>query len=503
MPAAVAYSAAITSLGEALMPRSCTLLPAAIGLSLMALPAAAIDDFFPTFGNDGYDVEHYDIALDVDMRPHALSGEATLTIRATANLDSFTLDLAALHVDAVAIDGKPAPFSHRRDKLEIDPARPILAGRVFDLVVAYHGTPVPLPDPTAPGDDTVLPLGWLYHRGASYVVSEPVGASTFFPVNDEPTDKASFRIAVTVDKPYTAVANGVLRSIRDLGPKRRFVWNQRQPMTTWLATVHIDDYRLTLQQAADGMLLRYYTTDRTPPEDLEVFRQTRAMLVYFESLVGRYPFDGYGSIMVDDPALYYALETQAMSTFPQGAIDPATVAHELAHQWFGNAVSVAEWRDLWLAEGFATYFEFLWIDKGDAAGFESDMRDLYDYIVEHKIGPAVVSRPEDLFAANTYFRGALTLHALRLDVGDEIFFDILKTFYRTYNGGNATSADFIDVAVAVSGQRSVRGLLRAWLYDRRIPGLPPAPEGLALTRGSARAMIEDRAFHRHAPRAAP
>jgi aminopeptidase N len=217
-------------------------------------------------------------------------------------------------------------------------------------------------------------------------------------------------------------------------------------------------------------------------------------------MAGAYPFGSYGSIVVDDPALYYALETQAMSTFPADDwIDETTVAHELAHQWFGNAVTVSRWADLWLAEGFATYFEYIWVYRGDRAGLDAGFRDLYAYAVENEIGPAVVDRPEDIFAENTYYRGALTLQALRLEVGDEVFFRILKAFYRKYRHANADSQDFIEVAVRESGQPGVRQLLRAWLYDDALPPFPGAAAAAkAETTAKAAPPFVATAARRHA-----
>jgi aminopeptidase N len=290
-------------------------------------------------------------------------------------------------------------------------------------------------------------------------------------VNDQPTDKASYRFTLLVDKPYTAVANGVPVSVTDLGERRRFVWEQRQPMASYLAITDVDEYRLVRQTSRSGVPIRNYVTAATPPENVALLRQQAAMMSFIEDLIGPYPFDGYGSVMVDDPDLFYALETQAMSTFQSSSFDDLTVIHELAHQWFGNAVTVAQWRDLWLAEGFATYFEFLWEFRGDQAGFDAAMAGLHAFVVQEGVGPAVVSRPQDLFALNTYYRGALTLEALRLTVGDRKFRQILRSWYRTYRNKNATSQDFIGLAAGIGGQE-VRPLLRAWLYGQRVPPLP-------------------------------
>ena len=163
------------------------------------------------------------------------------------------------------------------------------------------------------------------------------------------------------------------------------------------------------------------------------------------------------------------------------------MAHELAHQWFGDAVTVAQWRDLWLAEGFATYLEFLWDYRGDRGALDEAFNRLYAYAVQNKIGPTVVSVPQDIFADNTYYRGALTLQALRLDVGDKAFFATLKSFYLTYRYGNATSADFIKTAVKVSGKPRVRDLLQHWLYDETVPALPGAASATALQASAAEA----------------
>lgn len=456
---------------------------AALLLGVSYGSAHAIDDFFPTFGNVGIDVRHYAIRLDVKGKGAQVSGRAALNIQATQRLSEFSLDLSHLKVSSVEIDGVKARFSQKPGKLVIRPARAIPKGDRFKAIIVYAGAPRTIPDPTVDDPSSIPGLGWSRWAESSYVVSEPVGAGTWYPVNDEPTDKASYRFTILADEPYTAIANGVPVSVTDLGKRRRYVWDQRQPMASYLAITDIGEFKLERSQSASGVPIRNYITTGTPPDGVAAVRKTAVMVDFVEKLVGKYPFDGYGSVLVDDPELTYALETQAMSTFQSSWVDELTVVHELAHQWFGDSITVAEWRDLWLAEGFATYFEFLWDNRGNQAGFDAALDDLYAYAVSRGIGPAVVSRPEDLFAANTYYRGALTLEALRRTVGDKAFWQTVRRWYQTYRNGNATSGDFIKLAASIGGKQ-VRPLLNAWLYEQPVPPMPGVATAMAAARTS-------------------
>jgi aminopeptidase N len=470
-----------------------------LGLSV-AGPAAAIDPFFPTFGNDGYDALHY--AIDIDAtQGEKISGNVKIDIEALQTINSIDLDLHKLKVRKVLIGGVEQVFQQPEgeDKLQIQLGKPYKEGAQFTVEIRYGGVPEPIPDPTYPDPVGELPLGWLTFEGLPYVLSEPVGASTFFPVNDEPTDKATYRIRVTVPKGLTAVANGKLTEKEDLGGTTRFTWDMSRPMTSWLATLQINDYTL-VRQKVNGIPYRYYITDNIDDDELAALKETPKMVKYFSGLIGKYPFASYGSVIVDDPALYYALETQAMSTFPSDFVDVGVVAHELAHQWFGNSVSVAQWKDLWLAEGFATYFEYLYPNRDDPAAFKAIMEDIYAYLVRNEVGPAVISSRFDLFADNTYYRGGVALYALQLHVGDKTYFDIIKAWYKAYRDGNATSDDFIDVAEKTSGDKSVRKLLIAWLFKQPVPPLPGMDADQVQSRAAAGAAIVEahKVKHRHA-----
>lgn len=453
-------------------------LAGALGL---ATPAHAIDPFFPEFGNPNIDVASYLLDIKVATPDRRIDATAQIAMTVLADIETFRLDLSGLDVSKVLVDGRSAEFRQKDGKLAIRPDKPIAKGRRFEVEVAYGGVPHAIQDPTDPD----YRLGWFRYGGGSYVVSEPVGASSFFPANDEPTDKATFEFRITVPQGYVAVANGVYGGARNVAGGRRFSWSMAQPMTTWLATVQINRYELLKVRTGSGVPVRVYTTPGAADGDAARYAKAREMIPFIETIAGPYPFDAYGSVTVDDPRLYYALETQGISTFPAKEADEALVAHELAHQWFGNSASVKRWADLWLAEGYATYVETLWPNRRSSAAFDKAMRDLYDFAVAKKLGPAVVENGTLIFSDRVYVRGALTLYALRLKIGEQAFNAVTRAFVKRYRYGNATSKDFIRTAVEVSGDASVRKLLNAWLYEQPIPPLPGGGGGAARASGGS------------------
>lgn len=444
---------------------------AALALALgAASPALAIDRFFPEFGNNGIDVESYLLELDVSPPKKRIDATARMSIVAEKKLDAFRLDLSGLKVTAVLVNSRPAVFEQKNDKLVVRPNAQIAKGERFNVAIAYEGTPQAIEDPT----DPAYKLGWFRYGGGSYVVSEPVGASSFYPANDEPTDKATFRFEITVPEGYMAVANGVLDKTKTVPGGTRFSWRMDHPMTTWLATVQINKYDVLKTRTASGLPIRIYTTPGAPDGDAKRYAKAKAMIPFIESIAGPYPFEIYGSVTVDDPGLYYALETQTISTFPSGAAGQGLVAHELAHQWFGDAVTIRDWADIWIAEGYATYFEELWPNRNNTEAFDRAMRRLYDYAVSRGLGPAVVENGTQIFSDRVYVRGALALYALRLKVGEETFNAVTRTFVDRFRYKNATTQDFILTAIQVSGDTSgdIRELLNDWLYRPGMPSLP-------------------------------
>jgi aminopeptidase N len=243
-------------------------------------------------------------------------------------------------------------------------------------------------------------------------------------------------------------------------------------MASYLATVCIAPFTMQQTQGPQGLPLINFFPKAVDRARLADFDKTAAMIDYFSSRIGPFPFDSYGAIVLDDDKFNLALESQGRALFGLPMAHEQVIAHELAHQWFGDSVSPATWQDVWLNEGFATYFQYLWQEHSEGTtAFAQSMADLYHYSQEaHLPAPARPNRHE-LFAPTVYVRGAWVLHALRLQVGDERFFQIMRTYYGRFRYGNASTQDFISVATEVSGQ-DLQAFFARWLDGAEVPAQP-------------------------------
>ena len=317
-------------------------------------------------------------------------------------------------------------------------------------------------------------------EGGSFVMSEPDGSASFYPVNDHPLDKATYTFRVTVPAPLEVAANGVLTETINNGDTNTFIFEVRDPMASYLTTINIDEFEIETSQSQTGVPIRDYYSSTLAEEYREPFARQAEMIDYFSEIFGPYPFEVYGSMLMDTE-FGSALENQTLSIYGTDMIDlddveetELTVAHELSHQWFGDSVSVADWSDIWLNEGFATYSEGLWIEHTSGREALDDwVKFIYsDVITYPEYYPAPGNPPADnLFNGGVYVRGGLLLHALRLEVGDENFFAILQTYFERYQGGNASTADFIAVAEEI-GAKDLSAFFDAWLFNEAIPSIP-------------------------------
>ena len=431
------------------------------------------DSYFPLAGNGGYDVGHY--RLDVRYAPATdrLFGRATITATATQALSRFDLDLIGLRITSLAVDGDPATWDRVGQELIVTPASPILDGAGFEVVVRYRGIPrSPLSygarAGAIPTDDGVLIYG------------EPDVAAYWFPSNDHPRDKASFEIELTVPRGLKAISNGRLMGREPAGNGRvTWTWKENSPMATYLAMAVIGRFELDRYRTSDGIRVLDAFDPRVGRNARRSIGKSERVLRFLEARFGPYPFDDLGGI-VDIWSGGFALENQTRPTYPALTNDARSlVVHELAHQWYGDDVALAGWQHIWLNEGFATYVEWLWSEQQGSATAQ-DLFDFYYEIVFPEGDPFWTlpigdPGPDSLFDFAVYARGAMTLHELRLAVGDDAFFEILHRWAVDNAGGNVTTADFVQLSEQVSGQ-DLDDLFDSWLF---LPERPPLGLGAA------------------------
>jgi aminopeptidase N len=429
------------------------------------------DAYYPTYGNGGYDVQHYDLDLRYAPGPNHLRGTATIEAVATQDLSCFNLDLVGLDVQAIAVDGHPAAFARSGHELKITPAMPLGSGDAFVVVADYEGTPHAFRVPGLPRRTGFVPT-----KDGAIVAGEPEVAAGWFPANDHPSDRATYTFHVTVPTDYDVVANGSRQSKITNGKRTTHVWVANDPMASYLATVDIGDWRMRFRQTDAGLPVIDAVDPDMVSESRTTLRREPEILSFLESQFGPYPFETVGAIVTDSRKLAFALETQTRPIYPPHAFPgPGTyyIVHELAHQWCGDLVSVEGWQDIWLNEGFATYAEWLWTEHRGFGTTQQTFRQEFRRIPgRSEFWSVVIGDPgvKDLFHGAVYQRGAMTLQALRNEIGAADFFDVLHQWIQTHAFDTGTSEAFIALAEQVSGQQ-LDGLFQTWLFD---PHKPPA-----------------------------
>jgi aminopeptidase N len=455
----------------------------ATALLVAAAPASATryvegspglgDPYYPNAGNGGYDVRHYRLNLDYTPRPeNFLEGRAVIVARSTENLSSFNLDFRPFYeISSLTVNGKRASYTREGDhELVISPRPKLKEGSRFVVRVTYSGQPEAVVDP-----DRSLE-GWVPLDDGAFVVNEPQGSPGWYPANDNPRDKATYSFKVTVPEGHTALANGrLVRSPVTRDGRTTWRWVEDSPMAPYLATATNGPFETDFSGSVLGRPI-YNAVDPDLPTAATAWTRISAtddVITFFSDLYGEYPFSSVGNVVDQAPEVGYALESQTKAMY-SNTPGQSTVVHELAHMWFGDAVTPVEWVDIWLNEGFARWSEWIFFERNDATMPTAQQRfDTFYATPGTNTGfwnppPGNPGSAATLFDGTIYTRGAMTLQALRQKIGDDAFFQILRTWYAENKYGNATTADFIALSEEVSGQQ-LDQFFQIWLYT---PGKP-------------------------------
>jgi aminopeptidase N len=418
------------------------------------------------------DVVHYELALELSDRSDVVSGSARIQIMIQAGgVSNLWLDFSDMTVDSLSVDGQASPYTHVNGHLNLALGREYGRHEIADIAVRYHGQPG-----KAGG---LLIRKNKYGRRVFFVENWPDRAHHWFPCIDHPSDKATFGISLTAPANYEVIANGRLIETRSLLDGRKVTrWSESKPIPAYCMVFGAAEFSFLTDGTAAGAPLYIYSYPQDSEAAARKFARSGLALTYFSELIGPYPYEKLAQVesttensgMENASAIFYA-EQQ----FQNEPVGENPVPHEIAHQWFGDSVTEADWDHLWISEGFATYFEALFYEhlRGPEA-LRPIMAKAAEAIKKFHQGhpsPLIdpgLADPRLKLNAFSYQKGAWVLHMLRNMLGDEVFFDGIRRFYSLYEGRNAVTEDFQKVMEAVSGT-SLSGFFRQWLYQ---PGWP-------------------------------
>ncbi|XVQ12577.1 M1 family metallopeptidase [Spirillospora sp. CA-255316] len=462
-------------------------LTATAGLLVSAVPAGAAaarftpgapgagDPYFPDMGNGGYDVAHYDIGLKYDPATKAIQAVTGIRARATQNLSRFNLDfLGPLTISSLKVNGAKAAYKRTgAQELEITPPKGLRKNAKFTVTVAYSGVPQTINDPA------LGTSGWIATDDGAVMLNQPIGAATVYPVNDTPNDKATYSFTLAAPQALTTLANGDFAGKATKGGWTVSHWRMRQPMASELSMLAIGKYDVISGKTKSGYP-NITATDKAlniTPELHKTFQfQTGDIQDFLAGHFGKYPFTSTGGIAVK-AGVGYALETQGRPVYDLGRRPgtiprPDLIAHEIAHQWFGDSVTPERWADIWLNEGFATYSEWLYFEKYTGKPVQQSFDEAYATPADNDLWKPLTADPgrDNIFHPTVYERGAMTLHVLRKAIGEKDWARLVKAWPAANRDGNVSTRDFIGFAEKISGEQ-LDGLFKEWVYTSGKPTL--------------------------------
>ncbi|HEX3221063.1 MAG TPA: M1 family metallopeptidase [Nocardioides sp.] len=427
--------------------------------------AAGIGDpYFPEDGNGGIDVRSYDVHDRYRFSDGRLTGWTTVRLHTTERLRSFDLDFL-LPVSKVTLSTGGAGFDRPdRHELRITPGHPIAAGTDLAVRLEYAGRPARL---SWDGESN-----WLASGHEVVAMNEPHMAPWWFPSNDHPLDKARFDLHLTVPRGKRVVSNGRQVGVRRTGDHATYHWAGGGPMATYLAFFAVGDFavrRGTAHHLPYEVAVSRRLGAGARRSAMRGLLRTPDIVAWLQSQLGRYPFKVTGGLVTSlDPG--FSLENQTRPTYPRG-VSGSLMVHELAHQWFGDSVSVHHWRDVWLNEGFATFMEQLWTADHGGPSTRSWLQQTYGvWPQDSSFWKLIVADPgaAHLFAWPVYERGGMTLAALRVRIGHDAFARLLRHWTRAHRHGHGTTAQFEAMASRVGGV-DLTSFFDAWVHSDTRP----------------------------------
>jgi aminopeptidase N len=434
--------------------------------------------------NDGYhrylntDVLHYEFGLTINDSTNRIEGQAVIIIKILDKTDSVSLDLKGLNnegkgmsVAGVSLNSEKVKWKHVDERLIVFLNKCATREDTLEFAIKYSGIPA---------DGLIISMN-KYGDRTFFADHWPDRAHNYLPCIDHPYDKASVDFIITAPNKYSVVANGILveESVLD-GNLKLTHWSEIVPLPVKVMAFGVARFAVRYTADVNNISVWSWVFPQNSSEGFNDYSVAVRPLDYYIRIIGKYPYKKLAN--VQSQTIYGGLENAGTIFYSENSVTglgkaERLIAHEIAHQWFGNCVTEADWHHVWLSEGFATYLTSLYFESQEGAEIiKSDMTSartsiIEDYLKNPKpVIDTTITNLIDLLSVNSYQKGAWVLHMLRHDVGDKDFMEGLKLYYDRYYDSNTLSSDFQHVMEEASGKDLSR-FFQQWLYTAGHPEL--------------------------------
>lgn len=426
-----------------------------------------------TLGRDNYprqtsvDILHYRIHVEVDEGSDTIIAKTEILF--LTKFREIRLDFSGFFIEKISEGSENARFERRGEKLRIDLNHPHRSSDTCRVIIHYTGKPA---------DGLIIGKNKFGNR-TIFADNWPDRAHCWFPSIDHPYDKATVEFFVTAPRPFQVIASGVLRDTMSVARKKTWHWSEHVPLPTYCMVFGAAEFYVNKQGVWNGIPVVNYLYPADSTNGVNDLSHSIKILEYFSNLIGPYPYEKLA--LVQSTTRYGGMENAGNIFFSERAINgtarvTGTIAHEIAHQWFGDAVTEADWHHLWLSEGFASYFGPLYFEhlfgRDTLKYLLSREKESYfrSQVVNRPIYDTTITNLNRLLNANNYSKGGWVLHMLRGLMGDDKFFAGIREYYKTYRNRNALTEDF-QAIMEKHARQDLDWFFRQWIYEAGYPKL--------------------------------
>jgi len=463
-----------------------------------------LDCVFPVSADDGYkrnpfmDVLHYTFRISISDTSDIIYGEAAISLSFSGEIPFMDFDLKNVRpdgrgmvIDSAGFSESGIKWTHRENKLRITPERTMSAGFPGILRVKYHGIPA----------DGLIISENKYGNRSFFSDHWPDRASNYIPCIDHPYDKATVDFIIIAPDHYEVVASGYLAEESHLRKNFKLThWKEDVPLATKVMAFGAAEFDFRLEGTPENIPVWTYVYKENRNEGYNDYAAAIKPVSFFSWLIGPYPYEKLAN--VQSKTIFGGLENAGSVFYGENSVTgkgkaEGLFAHEIAHQWFGNSVTESDWHHVWLSEGFATYLTSVYLEKNYgrerlSEEMKTDRDQVIRYYVKspHPVIDTAITDLMRLLNPNSYQKGAWVLHMLRNELGDEIFWKGMRSFYEKNRNKNAFTSDFENMMEEASG-KDLGDFFHQWLYVAGQPDLKITSTS-ADRKGNAEIIIEQK-----------